>query len=94
MWQSCSHSLAFNTIVPKLIISLRHLGLNSLCHSIPNFMMGKPQTVWIGATLGLYTGAPHDCMLSLLLIVRNYRGTSQQLAVPMGWQGADLASPH
>lgn len=69
MWQSFSHSLVFNTIVLKLIISLRYLGLNSLCHSIPNFMMGTPQIVWIGATLGLYIGAPHDCMLSLLLIV-------------------------
>jgi hypothetical protein len=44
------YSSAFNTIVPsESITKLRNLGLNtSLCNWILDFLIGRPQLVWIG----------------------------------------------
>ena len=55
-----------------LIRKLSLLGLNtSLCNWILDFLMGRPQTVWIGnntsITTILSTGAPEGCVLSPLL---------------------------
>ncbi|KAK1796262.1 hypothetical protein P4O66_009331 [Electrophorus voltai] len=67
------YSSAFNTIVPFLLTTkLEDLGLHtSLCDWISNFLTDRPQSVQVGncvsSTLTLSTGAPHGCVLSLLL---------------------------
>lgn len=39
----------------------------TLCNGILDFLTRRPQTVWIGTTLVLNTGAPQGCVLGPLL---------------------------
>lgn len=69
------YNSAFNKIIPtKLIFKLCGLGLGTpLCDWILNFLIHRPQSVRISnnasATIILNTGAPQDCVLSLLVFV-------------------------
>ena len=61
-------SSAFNTIIPQhLTRKLSLLGLNtSLCNWILDFLMGRPQTVWIGSNTS--STSTLSCVLSQLLL--------------------------
>ena len=64
---------AFNTIIPSnLVIKLQTLGLGpALCNWVQDFLTGRPQVVKVGNNIStpliLNTGAPQECVLSLLL---------------------------
>ncbi|KAM9834861.1 protein ABHD18 isoform 1-T3 [Syngnathus typhle] len=66
-------SSAFNTIVPKRLISkLDKLGLSTyLCNWLLDFLCQRPQVLRVGdkisASITLSTGAPQGCVLSPLL---------------------------
>ncbi|KAK3540975.1 hypothetical protein QTP86_007696 [Hemibagrus guttatus] len=67
------YSSAVNTIIPSILTTkLDILGLSpSLCRWISNFLMDRPQAVWVGKhvspSLILSIGAPQGCVLSPLL---------------------------
>ncbi len=66
------YSSAFNTIVSKLVVKLRALGLsNSLCSWILDFLTGRRQVVRVGSNISSpltrNTRAPQGCVLSPLL---------------------------
>lgn len=67
------YSSAFNTILPRTLISKLHsLGLsNALCNWVLSFLTNRTQAVRLGnytsSTLSLSTGAPQGCVLSPLL---------------------------
>ena len=67
------YSSAFNTIIPsKLFEKIQKVGVpQSMCLSILDFLLNRPQVVKIGGNLSssriLSTGAPQGCVLSPML---------------------------